>query len=195
MRRKNLVYLLILLIFLLISQIFPQFEKTFTPSQSLVPSKTTQKNVQGIQDKQSVKVVKVVDGDTITVLIGTKKEKVRIIGINTPETVDPRRAVQCFGKEASGYAKKTLNGQMVLLESDPSQTDRDKYGRLLRYIWIKDGSVDFGKMMIAEGFAYEYTYDIPYRYQKYYKAAQKQAEKMKKGLWAENACASKTITK
>src|SRR3989304_444673 len=77
-------------------------------------------------------VVKVVDGDTIDVQIGEKIERVRMIGVDTPETVDSRKTAQCFGKEASNKTKEMLGGKNVRLESDSTQDDRDKYGRLLR---------------------------------------------------------------
>jgi micrococcal nuclease len=73
------------------------------------------------------------------------------------------------------------------LEADPSQGDRDKYGRLLRYVFLQDGS-DYGGQMIAGGYAYEYTYDEPYRYQQQYRAAQAQATADAVGLWAQTAC-------
>lgn len=144
-------------------------------------------------NKQEAKVVKVIDGDTINVSFNGKTETVRFIGINSPETVDPRKPVECFGEKASAVAKENLTGETIWLESDPSQSDRDKYNRLLRYVWTDEGFVDFGKVMIATGFAYEYTYDIPYKYQKEYKQAQKEAEEGKKGLWADSACPEPTI--
>src|SRR6185369_16069178 len=133
------------------------------------------------QARQDAQVVRVVDGDTLQVLVENKKEKVRIIGINTPETVDPRKPVQCFGKEVSDFAKKTLTGQSISLEPDPTQSNRDKYGRLLRYVFLNNGALDFGQYMIANGYAYEYTYDIPYAYQVQYKQAEKQARETGKG--------------
>lgn len=136
-------------------------------------------------------VVKVVDGDTIAVSVNGKNETVRIIGIDTPEVVDPRKTVECFGKEASERAKVMFeSNKAVLLESDPTQGDRDKYQRLLRYVWIEDEKIDFGKKMIADGYASEYTYNIPYKYQTEYKQAEKEASEAKKGLWADDACVS-----
>lgn len=133
------------------------------------------------------KVVKVVDGDTINVEINGQVTRLRLIGIDTPEVVDPRKPVQCFGREASAKAKELLSGQSVKLESDPSQGEFDKYGRTLRYVYLADGR-SFNKLMIEDGYAHEYTYDIPYKYQAEYKQAQKNAEKNKRGLWADNAC-------
>jgi micrococcal nuclease len=132
-------------------------------------------------------VAKVVDGDTIDVMMNGEKTRVRLIGINTPEVVDPRKPVECFGKEASAHAKDILTGKKVSLESDPTQTDRDKYDRLLRYIFLEDGT-NFNESMIREGYAYEYTYDLPYKYQAQFKAAQKEASDAGRGLWAEGVC-------
>jgi micrococcal nuclease len=132
-------------------------------------------------------VSKVVDGDTIDVTVNGETARVRLIGINTPETVDPRKPVECYGKEASDFAKETLTGKKVRLEADPTQTDRDKYDRLLRYVFLEDGT-NFNELMVARGYAYEYTYDAPYKYQKEFKAAQKFAEDNKRGLWAEGVC-------
>jgi len=132
-------------------------------------------------------VAKVVDGDTIDVMIEGRKMRVRLIGINTPEVVDPRKPVECFGKEASNKAKEILTGKKVMLEADATQTDRDKYDRLLRYAFLEDGT-NFNELMVREGYAYEYTYDVPYKYQNEFKAAQKAASDAGKGLWGEGAC-------
>ncbi len=127
-------------------------------------------------------VDRVVDGDTIEVNLNSKKEKVRLIGVDTPETVDPRKTVQCFGKEASSFTKNSLENKTVMLESDPTQGDRDKYQRLLRYIFLEDGT-NFNKMLIQQGYAHEYTYRYPYKYQAAFKLAQKDAMENNWGLW------------
>ena len=139
--------------------------------------------------RQKAALVKVVDGDTIVVSISGKNETVRIIGIDTPEVVDKRKTVECFGKEASDFARLTLqDNKTVLLESDPTQGERDKYNRLLRYVWIDDGKVDFGKLMIEGGYSSEYTYNLPYKYQNEYKQVERKAREAKKGLWLDDAC-------
>lgn len=137
-------------------------------------------------------VTKVIDGDTIQVVINGKNETLRLIGIDTPETVDPRKPVQCFGKEASAKAKSLLSNKSVRLEADPTQGERDKYQRLLRYVFLEDGT-NFNKLMINEGYAHEYTYNTPYKYQLEFKQAQKEAEASKAGLWADNACPTDTL--
>lgn len=132
-------------------------------------------------------VTKVVDGDTIHIDINGKSEAVRLIGINTPETVDPRRPVECFGRQASNKAKELLEGKKVRIETESSQGERDKYGRLLGYVTLEDG-LFFNEYMVEEGYAYEYTYHLPYKYQAQFKAAQKEAQTQGKGLWAPGVC-------
>lgn len=136
------------------------------------------------------KIVRTVDGDTVKASIDGKTETIRLIGVDTPETVDPRKKVQCFGKAASDYTKAHLLNQSVRLAADPTQNNRDKYGRLLRYIFLSDGT-NFNEQLVAEGYAYEYTYDVPYQYQKQFKVDQAAAEAASKGLWAASTCSGK----
>lgn len=138
-------------------------------------------------------VTKVVDGDTITISINGTLETLRLIGINTPETVDPRKPVECFGKKASDKAKVMLVGKKVRIEKDPTQGERDKYARLLAYVFLEDGTF-FNKYMIAEGYAYEYTYNLPYKYQAEFKEAQRNAQAAQKGLWAPGVCETAQTT-
>jgi len=135
----------------------------------------------------------VTDGDTFKVEIDGVLESIRLIGIDTPETVDPRKPVQCFGKEASVKAHELLDGKRVRLESDTTQGDRDTYGRLLRYAYLEDGAM-FNEQMIAEGYAHEYTYQSnPYQYQERFQEAERNAREGKKGLWADDTCGGNTI--
>jgi micrococcal nuclease len=137
---------------------------------------------------EPARVVRVIDGDTVAVEIGGKPEHLRLIGLNTPESVDPRRPVQCFGREASAHAKALLPpGTRVTLERDPVQGDRDRYRRLLRYLFLPDGR-NFAEAMIAEGFGLEYTYRLPYRYQTAFREAQRDAQRAARGLWSQAAC-------
>jgi len=134
-------------------------------------------------------VVRVIDGDTLEVYINGQTEKVRLIGVDTPETVHPSKPVECFGIEASNKAKAILEGKSVRLESDPSQGDRDKYQRLLRYVFLEDNT-NFNQMMIKQGYAHEYTYNLPYKYQAEFKQAEEKARTNKAGLWADGVCDS-----
>jgi micrococcal nuclease len=137
---------------------------------------------------QAASVLEVVDGDTVKVRVDGRVETLRLIGLDTPETVDPRRPVQCFGREASARAKELLPpGTPVRLETDPTQGDRDKYGRLLRYLRLPDGRL-FNEVMIAEGYATEYTYRLPHRYQAAFRQAQSDARRADRGLWSPATC-------
>ncbi len=136
------------------------------------------------------KVTKVTDGDTLHVEIDGVDEKVRLIGINTPETVDPRTTVQCFGKEASARMKELAEGKTVKLEYDDTQSLRDTYGRLLAYVYLEDGEM-INRKMIADGYAYEYTYMTPYRYQAEFRDLQNLARTSGRGLWAQSTCDGK----
>jgi micrococcal nuclease len=181
-KKAKLISSLILAAVFLVFQIFkPQTQNS---SKKVLPA---QNSTVLPQNSTTVLVTKVVDGDTIEVFLNGKTEKVRIIGINTPETVDPRKPVECFGRQASDKAKSLLSNQTVRLESDPSQSNKDKYGRLLRHVFLNN-ETDFGLQMIKEGYAYEYTYDVPYKYQTQYKDAQKEAESLKIGFWGEGVC-------
>lgn len=157
--------------------------------------KTSDLNKIGLSNKDktisslaaSYKVLEVVDGDTVKVMINGVDTTIRLIGMDTPETVDPRKVVQCFGKEASAKAKELLLGKNIRLEADSTQGDLDKYSRPLRYVWLEDGTL-YNDKMIREGYAHEYTYSKPYKYQAQFKEAQREAESNKRGLWAENTC-------
>jgi endonuclease YncB( thermonuclease family) len=133
-------------------------------------------------------VVRVVDGDTVDVQMADgHTERLRLIGIDTPETVDPRKPVQCFAREASAHAHELLDGQAVTLDGDPTQDTRDRYGRLLAYLWRADG-LFFNQEMISDGYAHEYTYRLPYQYQADFKAAQQAAQDQQLGLWNPATC-------
>lgn len=132
-------------------------------------------------------VTKVTDGDTIQVDMDGTIEKVRLIGINTPETVDPRNPVQCFGKESSDRMKDLVEGKIVRLEFDESQDVRDTYGRLLAYVYLEGGEM-VNRKMIAEGYAYEYTYLNPYKYHTEFRQLQNIARLSSRGLWSADTC-------
>ena len=151
-----------------------------TPSESSAPPTIP---IQG----DLVDVVSVTDGDTIKVRIGSKTKTIRFIGIDTPETKDPRKPVQCFGQEASNKMKELVENKQVILEGDPSQGELDKYGRLLRFVFLPDGT-NVNLKMISDGYAQEYTYNLPYKYQSEFKAAQRDADANNRGLWSPTTC-------
>lgn len=130
-------------------------------------------------------VKRVIDGDTIELDNG---EKVRYIGINTPESVDPRRMVQCFGKEAGAYNKTLVEGRKVRLVRDIS--DRDKYGRLLRFVYLEDGTF-VNEVLVREGYAVASTYPPDIAQQAVFSEAESQARNEKRGLWSVSTCDGK----
>lgn len=126
-------------------------------------------------------VVRVSDGDTLTVrLRNGRKERVRIIGIDTPEVYGGR---ECGGRQASARMKKMAPaGSTVKLVSDPSQADRDRYGRLLRY--VHRGRRDLGKRQVATGHAQVFVYrNDPFRRAGAYQRAERQAKAKKLASW------------
>lgn len=137
--------------------------------------------VAGEQAEQDVFVVtRVIDGDTIEIEGG---QKIRYIGIDTPETVHPSEPVGCFGQEASTKNEELVGGKTVRLEKDVSETD--KYGRLLRYVWVDDLLVN--EYLVRQGYAQSSTYPPDVKYQDLFLEAQKEARENNRGLWS--ACA------
>lgn len=158
------------------------------------PSNTQFKKVDNINPTKipktppaSVKVLRVVDGDTIEI---EGDIKVRYIGIDTPETKHPTKGVECFGKEASNKNKELVEGKMIRMEKDVSETDR--YGRLLRYVWLVDegatssAGLFVNDYMIREGYALASTFPPDVSYSKQFVGAQQEARENNRGLW--NMC-------
>ncbi len=139
-------------------------------------------STQNTEEPHTFTVTDVIDGDTIRVTQNGIKETVRLLGIDTPEIARPNTPVECFAQEASARAKALLVNQTIRLEADLSQSDRDKYDRLLRYVFLEDGT-PVNLLLIEEGFAHEYTYDMPYRYQSEFKSAESRAREARVGLW------------
>lgn len=133
------------------------------------------------------KVAHVVDGDTIKLENG---KVVRYIGIDTPETVDPRKPVQCFGKEATNKNKELVEGKEVRLVKDVSESD--KYGRILRYIYVGDMFVN--DYLVRNGFAHSYSYPPDIKFQDQFRKSEEEARNNKRGLWANDACKTDTST-
>lgn len=129
-------------------------------------------------------VSRVVDGDTIRVLIDGQEVPVRLIGIDTPETVAPNRPVECAGPEASVYADQLMSGDRVYLELDPTQGTYDSYDRVLAYVWLED-DVMVNLAMLQTGLAEEYTYDDAYTYQQLFRQVEEQAKDDLLGQWGQ----------
>jgi len=143
------------------------------------------------QDEQLFLVKRVIDGDTIELDNG---QKVRYIGIDTPETVHPSIPVQCFGQEASNKNKELVEGKMIRMEKDVSETDR--YGRLLRYIYVDNLFVN--DYLVRNGYAYADTVPPDVKYSDQFVKAQQEARENNRGLWlgcpSQNAILNNTNT-
>lgn len=129
------------------------------------------------RETQTYKVVRVIDGDTIELENG---KKVRYIGIDTPETVAPNKPEGCFGQEASNKNRELVEGKEVRLEKDVNETDR--YGRLLRYVYVDE--VFINEYMVKEGFAFAVSYPPDIGKQDILINAEKEAKEQNRGLWA-----------
>jgi micrococcal nuclease len=122
-----------------------------------------------------------VDGDTIAVKMNGKVEKVRFIGIDTPETHKPNAPVQCYGPAAAAYTKTLIGSQKVRLGSDSQSTDRDRYNRLLRYVYLPDGTL-VNEKLIQGGYAFYYPY-FPFTKSDQFSQDQAAAKSANKGVW------------
>lgn len=144
--------------------------------------------IPGESGEGSYTVDRVIDGDTIVVHRSSGRLTVRALGIDTPETHDPRKPVQCFGPQASAYAERTLADQQISLSFDAAAGRLDKYGRTLAYIWL--GRLLYNQEAIRLGYAHEYTYDQrhPYQRRAAFAAAQADAQTHHRGLWAPTTC-------
>ena len=122
-------------------------------------------------------VTRVIDGDTIVVdTVGT----VRLIGVDTPETVDPREPVGCFGREASAFTREVASGKMVRLDYDVDRFDR--FERTLAYIYLPDGTF-LNAALVQQGYGRAYTV-FPFRYREEFRALEREARDARRGLWA-----------
>jgi len=127
------------------------------------------------------KVTQFADGDTISVDMNGKQERIRMIGVDTPETQDPRKQVQCFGKAASAFTKQLIGTQPVRLEADPLGTNRDRYDRLLRYVYLPDGRLVQAEV-IKQGYGFAYT-SFPFSKSDEFKRYETEAREAGHGLW------------
>lgn len=128
-------------------------------------------------------VLNVEDGDTITVDMNGKPERIRFVGVDTPEIHDPRKPVQCFGQAAKEYTKRLIDNENVRLEADPLSTNRDRYSRLLRYAYLPDGRLVQAEV-IKSGYGFAMT-SFPFLKSAEFLNYQKQAMEGKRGLWRE----------
>lgn len=173
---------------LLWAVLFPEKEVMPPPSVSALGEEVV------IVEQQSTTtnalVARVVDGDTIEALLdgASTTVRVRLLGINTPESVDPRRLVECFGKESSRFLKEMIEGKRVRLEEDLQADERDKYGRLLRNVVSEDGT-DVNARLVSEGYAHAYlSFPLNKQRKNQLGRLQEEAKEGEKGLWSLETC-------
>ncbi|KTR88026.1 hypothetical protein NS220_16630, partial [Microbacterium testaceum] len=133
------------------------------------------------QPSEHAVVDAVVDGDTFKIATTNGLVRVRIIGIDTPEIGRDGAASECYAEQARDELDQLIYGHTVELFTDPTQAETDKYGRLLRHVYV-DG-VNVALTELEAGAGREYTYDKPYAEQDDYRAAQRTATAAKRGKW------------
>ncbi len=164
------LYFFIVVLFLLVGIYISKNTKS-TQIQIKIPKIVRTKN-----KKESAMVKRVIDGDTIVL---SDDRRVRYIGINTPELHSFSKSAQCFGTEAAAFNKKLVEGKEITLQKDVSDTD--KYGRLLRYVWV--GNIFVNEYLVKEGYALQATYPPDVRYALLFQKAAENARINNKGLW------------
>ncbi len=134
----------------------------------------------------TVPVERVVDGDTFAYLQNGEEIKVRMVGTDTPETLDPRQPVQCFGKEASEMTRQLIEGRSVRLVMDSKGETRDRYGRELRYVYLEDGTM-VNRYLIENGYAHS-TPEYSFTYKQDFQNLENEARIAQRGLWNPQTC-------
>lgn len=198
---QPLFFLILLVVFIVLrfqgeKEVLAPPVKPVVPVVEVLPEtvSSTQRVMSSVTSTVFGVVTRVVDGDTVDVLVEgmVSSTRIRLLGINTPESVDPRRPVQCFGKEASRVLKEWIQGERVMLVEDPQADDRDRYGRWLRTIVLED-TTDVNATLVLQGYAQAYV-DFPMTKTRRaaLRALQRQAEAAKAGLWNEATCAGES---
>lgn len=151
-----------------------------SPAISATSPQTPIKNFSGME---AYKVVRVVDGDTVILLIHGEKTSVRLIGVDTPETVHPRKPVQYYGREAGLFLKNLLRGEEVYIEQRGKADEFDRYGRLLAYLYRAPDGLFVNLEIVRQGYGHAYT-RFPFQYMDLFRFYEWKARECEKGLWA-----------
>jgi endonuclease YncB( thermonuclease family) len=139
------------------------------------------------KDAVPAKVQRVSDGDTFVATVKGRRERVRVIGVDTPESVAPNQPDEPFGEEAANFAKHYLDGETVRLAGDAEP--RDRYGRMLAYVWLEDGTF-WNALLVAEGYAQQLTIPPNVTYAGLFRRLVGEARREDRGLWAQEDRAS-----
>lgn len=134
------------------------------------------------KDAVSARVQRVSDGDTFVATVKGRRERIRVIGVDTPESVSPNQPDEPYGEEASDFAKHHLDGETVRLAGDAEP--RDRYGRMLAYVWLEDGTF-WNALLVAEGYAQQLTVPPNVTYERLFRRLVGEARREDRGLWAQ----------
>lgn len=158
--------------------------ETIEPTTSLETSTTIE-----LSQLEAAQIVKVVDGDTVKVDLDGQIETIRLVSVDAPESVAPGQPVGCLGKESARFLKNLLLNQSTLyLQKDQTQSDRDRYGRLLRFVFLSDGR-DAGLELLKVGLAAAKLYSRqPHQHWSVYQEAEMGAKNQRLGIWDEEKC-------
>ena len=165
-RRVSLLALLIAA-FLLVGQHYGWFDRL--------------NNYVEVSQPGQYQVTRFIDGDTIIGSMSGRDETLRFIGVDTPETHKPNTPVQCYGPAAAAFTKNTIGDQRVRLSLDPDSSNRDRYNRLLRYVYLPDGTL-MNKKIIESGYGFYYPY-FPFTKSNEFARAQRDAQAAHRGVW------------
>jgi micrococcal nuclease len=152
--------------------------------------KYIQKDFKG---KTAYKVIRAVDGDTVVLLIDGQETKVRLVGVDTPETVHPFKPVEAYGKEASRFTTNLLKGESVYLEYDQGQGKLDRYGRTLAYLYRAPDGLFINLELVRQGYGFAYT-KYPFQYMELFRFYERKARESEKGLWSPEYSAAEEKT-
>lgn len=140
-----------------------------------------QENKNSTSSEEYYEVSRVIDGDTVVLEKNGKEETVRLIGIDSPERGE------CFYEESKNRMEELTSDDLIKIEKDPTQNERDIYNRLLGYLYSEDGEF-INKKMVGEGYAREYTYKTPYMYQGEFLSSEGGAKRQARGVWESGIC-------
>jgi endonuclease YncB( thermonuclease family) len=136
----------------------------------------------GTAEPPASKVVRVIDGDTVVLMLDGKETTVRLIGVDMPETVHPTKPVEAYGKEASEFTRNLLAGESVYVEYEPGPSKLDRYGRTLAYLYRAPDRLFINLEIIRQGYGHAYT-EYPFARMEQFREAERKAREADKGLW------------
>ena len=132
------------------------------------------------QPQEFVRVTRVVDGDTIILESG---ERVRLLGVNAPEVNNPKKSIEAFGKEATEFTRRMVEGKLVRIEADQPASKKDKHSRILAYVFLQDGT-HVNAEIIRQGYGFAESSWPPLKYEYEFRRLEQEAREKRRGLWA-----------